>query len=65
MEPLGNSIYNLYPKGGKLTMIETCQVGIEMIKVVRKLHDLGYIHRDLKSDNFMLKYKIPTSYQGG
>ena len=60
MEPLGDCIHDMYPKFGSLTIPQACQVGIELVKSVRDLHLLGYLHKDLKLDNIMIRNKVST-----
>ena len=60
MEPLGDCIHNMYPIFGSVKLVQACQIGIEMVKAVRELHEIGYIHKDIKLDNLMIKHKVPS-----
>ena len=59
MERLAESIEDMMPLYGSLSITEACQIGIQMIKSVKKLHELGYIHKDLKLNNVMIKHGLP------
>ena len=59
MELLAQNLDNLYPQDGSLNLTQACQVGIEMIHAVREFHKLGFIHKDVKLDNFMIRHKVP------
>lgn len=46
-----NTLINQYKKFGLKTVV---LVGIEMIKIIKYIHSKGYLHRDLKPDNFTI-----------
>ena len=61
MEPLGESIYDMYPEFGSLGLSEACQIGIEMVKTVKQFHEQDLVHKDIKLDNLMIKNKVPIN----
>ena len=50
MELLGENISELRRKqpGGKFSLLTTCKLGIQMLRAIEAVHDLGYLHRDIK-----------------
>ena len=55
MEKLGISISEIFKINHKyLRQIDILKLGIQLIKNVQRLHQIGYVHLDLKPDNFML-----------
>lgn len=54
MDLLGRSIWKLHRHYRNLSFKSVLMVGIQLIRRVQKLHDRGYIHRDLKPDNFVV-----------
>ena len=62
MELLGKSLEGLLkasPKK-KLSLKTVCLLGIEIIKILKYIHDRHYIHRDIKPDNFAIGYSDPN-----
>jgi len=57
MDLLGPSIESLIQKRKKFRLPSIILLAIQMIKIVRFLHLRGYVHRDLKPDNFVLDYE--------
>ena len=58
MELLGKSLEVLAQQYAdeKLSLKTCCMLGIEMLKIIKKIHDNHFIHRDIKPDNFAIGY---------
>ena len=58
MELLGKSLEGLLKKSPdkKFSLKTVCLLGIEMIKILKSIHDKHFIHRDIKPDNFAIGY---------
>lgn len=54
MDLLGPSLESLVTKHKKFGMKTIISLAIKMIDVVRYVHSCGYIHRDIKPDNFVI-----------
>jgi serine/threonine protein kinase len=56
MELLGDNLSELRRKTptGKFSMATTLSLGIVFIRSLEKMHDLGYLHRDVKPSNFVI-----------
>lgn len=53
-ELLGVTLGELFDScGNKFSLSTVCTLGIEMLKLIKRVHNKDYIHRDLKPDNFM------------
>lgn len=50
-----NSLLNKSPEK-KLSLKTICMLGIEMIKILRNVHEKHIIHRDIKPDNFTMDF---------
>jgi serine/threonine protein kinase len=63
MELLGKSLEGLLKKSPekKLSLKTCCLLGIEMIKILKSIHDKHFIHRDIKPDNFAIGYSNPKN----
>ncbi|ARR74995.1 hypothetical protein SAGO17_0076 [Mimivirus AB-566-O17] len=57
MDLLGESLSGLLDKHKKFGLKTVILIGIEMLKIMRYIHSKGYIHRDMKPDNFTIGYK--------
>ena len=58
MELLGKSLEGLAKQytDEKLSLKTVCMLGIEMLKILKNIHEKHYIHRDIKPDNFVIGY---------
>lgn len=43
--------------GRKFSLKSTCMVWLQMIQLMKALHERGYVHRDVKPDNFLFGYQ--------
>ena len=62
MELLGKSLEGLLKASPekKLSLKTICLLGIEMLKILKYIHDRHFIHRDIKPDNFAIGYSDPS-----
>ena len=62
MELLGKSLEGLLKASPekKFSLKTVCLLGIEMLKILKCIHDKHYIHRDIKPDNFAIGYSNPS-----
>ncbi len=55
MERLGPSLAQILKTcGGKFTIGCSCLIGIQLLLALEKFHALGFVHLDLKPDNFLV-----------
>ena len=50
MELLGSNISELRRKqlNQKFSMLTTCKLGVQMLRAIQAVHELGFLHRDIK-----------------
>lgn len=57
MDLLGPSLESLIAKKKKIGLKSVIILCIQMIQTMKFIHDTGYIHRDIKPDNFVMDLK--------
>ena len=51
---LGESLQDLKNKNTSFSLKLTLQIGINIINLLKTIHNKGFVHRDIKPDNFLL-----------
>ena len=57
MDLLGPSLESILCKSKKFTIKSIILIAIQLINTMKYIHDRGYIHRDIKPDNFVIDNK--------
>lgn len=55
-EKLGETLFKI-TKGQKQDLKDTLRCGLYVLETIEALHSLGYIHGDIKADNYMTAKK--------
>ena len=51
---MGSTVTDIFEYNRKgLKVIDILKIGVSLMKSVRKLHGIGFVHLDLKPDNMM------------
>lgn len=53
IECLGRSLKDAFLQDGKFSEIKAAQIGIDILKIIQKLHSKNVLYVDIKPDNFM------------
>jgi len=51
---LGESLQSIIERRGKFSLKLTLQIGIQILNLLKIIHEKGLVHRDIKPDNFLL-----------
>ena len=64
IEPLlGKSLYNLYLETKKsFTLKDICYISIQCLDRIEHIHSKGYIHGDIKPENFVMGINNPNRF---
>ena len=55
-ELLQESLWDIFdPMDGEFSLQCACEVGIRIISAIESLHNLGFLHKDIKPDNILVK----------
>lgn len=62
MESMHCSLYDYIElRGGTLGEMEAAKVMLSVANSVNYMHDIGYVHFDLKPANILVNYEVPNS----
>jgi serine/threonine protein kinase len=63
LDLLTHSLVDLVKICGKLVLPQILNIGIQMFQRIKSLHNKYLIHRDIKPNNFMIKYFTPLEFK--
>ena len=58
---LGDSVNSFVEKNGAVDLNKTLSSGLKMLEIIKFIHDKGFVHRDIKSDNFLFGLNVDGS----
>ncbi len=61
MERYDSNIDKLF-RNGNLNSSTILQIGIQILNIVEYIHSKGYIHADIKGENYIIERKRSLSY---
>ena len=54
-EKLCQTFYEYRKERGNIPLPQVLQMGEKLVDILKTLHDIGYIHNDIKPDNCMMR----------
>ena len=55
MQKLGRTLkYYFEQRQGKFSLKTVCQIGIQLLRILERLHEQGFVYNDLKLDNIIV-----------
>lgn len=57
VDMLGENLEKLFWKYRKFSLESVCRIGIQMVDRIEQVHKAGYLHWDIKPDNFLIGLK--------
>lgn len=52
---MGKSLWDIKKKS--LSIVCVAQIGIQLVEALKELHEAGFVHADIKPDNFLIQSK--------
>jgi len=65
LELLGENLSVLRRKqqNHRFSLLTTMALGMQMLRAIKEVHDLGYLHRDIKPGNFVIGSKVTNTHR--